>query len=52
MTDMEECWARTGPLDVRWLEVHKGESVYRSRLAARGYKPKSKVGDVERDASS
>ena len=49
MTDVAECWAKTGkgPIDVRWVDVHKGEGVHRSRLVAKDFRPKSKIGDIE-----
>ena len=47
--DVGECWTKTGkrPIAVRWVDVHKGGGVHRSRLVAKDFKPKSKVGDVE-----
>ena len=47
--DVDECWAATGkrPIDVRWVDVHKGGGVHRSRLVAKDFKPKSKIGDIE-----
>ena len=32
---------------VRWVDVDKGFGVYRSRLVAKDFRPKSRVGDVE-----
>ena len=48
-TDLSECWEKTGrgPIGVRWVDVHKGGGVYRSRLVAKDFRPKSKVGDIE-----
>jgi hypothetical protein len=48
-TDLRECWEKTGrgPIGVRWVDVHKGGGVYRSRLVAKDFRPKSKVGDIE-----
>ena len=47
--DVEECWNKKGrgPIGVRWFDVDKGFGVYRSRLVAKGFKPKSKVNDQE-----
>ena len=47
--DVDECWAATGkrPIDVRWVDVHKGGGVHRSRLVAKDFKPKSRIGDIE-----
>ena len=36
-----------GPVAVRWVDVDKGFGVYRSRLVANDFKPKSKVSDQE-----
>ena len=36
-----------GPIGVRWVDVDKGFGVYRSRLVAKDFKPKSKVSDQE-----
>ena len=49
MADLDECWTKIGkpPIAVRWVDVHKGEGVYRSRLVAKDFKPKSKVGDID-----
>ena len=46
---MEECWNKKGrgPIGVRWVDVDKGFGVYRSRLVAKDFKPKSKVNDQE-----
>ena len=35
------------PIGVRWVDVDKGFGVCRSRLVAKGFKPKSKVNDQE-----
>ena len=47
--DVEECWNKKGrgPIGVRWVDVDKGFGVYRSRLVAKDFKPKSKVNDQE-----
>ena len=47
--DVEECWNKKGrgPIGVRWVDVDKGCGVYRSRLVAKDFKPKSKVNDQE-----
>ena len=47
--DVEECWNKKGrgPIGVRWVDVDKGFGVYRSRLVAQDFKPKSKVNDQE-----
>ena len=34
-------------MGVRWVDVDKGFGVYRSRLVAKDFKPKSKVNDQE-----
>ena len=49
MADTGECWEKTGkaPIAVRWVDVHKGGGVHRSRLVAKDFKPKSKLGDIE-----
>ena len=49
VADVGECWDKTGkaPIAVRWVDVHKGGGVHRSRLVAKDFKPKSKVGDIE-----
>ena len=49
MSDVAECWSKTGkpPIAVRWVDVHKGEGVHRSRLVAKDFRPKSRVGDIE-----
>ena len=46
---LTECWEKTGkpPIGVRWVDVHRGECVYRSRLVAKDFKTKGKVGDME-----
>ena len=43
--DVQECWKKKGrgPIAVRWVDVDKGFGVYRSRLVAKDFKPKSKV---------
>ena len=35
------------PIGVRWVDVHKGSGVYRSRLVAKDFKTKGKAGDME-----
>ena len=47
--DVEECVRVTGkkPIGVRWVDVVKGFGVYRSRLVAKDFRPKSGVDDVE-----
>ena len=47
--DVEECWNKKGrgPKGVRWVDVEIGFGVYRSRLVAKDFKPKSKVNDLE-----
>ena len=47
--DVEEFWNKKerGPIGVRWVDVDKGFGVYRSRLVAKDFKPKSKVNDQE-----
>ena len=47
--DLEEAWSQTGkaPIGVRWVDVRKSEGIYRSRLVAKDYKPRSKKGDIE-----
>ena len=47
--DVEECWNKKGrgPTGVRWVDVDKGFGVYRIRLVAKDFKPKSKVNDQE-----
>ena len=49
IVDVQECWDKTKktPIGVRWVDVDKGEGVYRSRLVARDFRPKSRMGDVE-----
>jgi hypothetical protein len=49
VVDTSECWDKKGkgPIPVRWVDVHKGFGVHRSRLVAKDYRPKSKVGDRE-----
>lgn len=49
VVDVQECWDKTNkpPIGVRWVDVHKGEGIYRSRLVAKDFRPKSRVGDVE-----
>ena len=49
VVDIKECWGKTGksPIGVRWVDVHKGGGVHRSRLVAKDFRPKSRVGDVE-----
>lgn len=40
VADISECWEKTGksPIQVRWVDVRKGEGVYRSRLVAKDFK--------------
>ena len=38
---------RKRAIEVRWVDVDKGFGVYRSRLVAKDFKPKSKVNDQE-----
>ena len=47
--DVEECWDKKGrgPVGVRLVDVDKGFGVFRSRLVAKDFKPKSKVNDQE-----
>ena len=47
--DVDECWSKKGrgPIGVRWVDVHKGNGVYRSRLVAKDFRPKSRVDDIE-----
>jgi len=47
--DIKECWDKTGkpPIGARWVDVCKSDGTHRSRLVAKDYRPKSKVGDVE-----
>lgn len=49
VVDVSECWEKTGraPIGVRWVDIDKGFGVYRSRLVAQDFKPKSKVNDKE-----
>ena len=49
VVDTSECWDKKGkgPIPVRRVDVHKGFGVHRSRLVAKDYRPKSKVGDRE-----
>ena len=49
VVDIQECWDKKGkdPIPVRWVDVDKGFGVHRSRLVAKDFKPKSKVGDKE-----
>ena len=44
-----ECWEKTSkpPIGVRWVDVHNGEDVNRSRFVAKGFKAKGKAGDME-----
>ena len=35
------------PIGVRWVDVDKGFGVYRSRLVAKDFKPRSKINDKE-----
>ena len=46
---VQECWNKKGrgPIAVRWVDFDKGFGVYRSRLVAKDFKPKSKVNDQE-----
>ena len=47
VVDEAECWAKKGkkPIAVRWVDIDKGFGVYRSRLVAKDFKPKSTIGD-------
>ena len=47
--DLQECWDKKGraPIGVRWVDVDKGFGVYRSRLVAKDFKPRSKINDKE-----
>ena len=47
--DVKECWDRKGrgPIGVRWVDVDEGFGVHRSRLVAKDFKPRSKIGDKE-----
>ena len=47
--DVNECWEKKGrgPIGVRWVDVDKGFGVHRSRLVAKDFRPKSRVGDRE-----
>ena len=49
VVDIKECWDQTGEslIGVRWVNVHKGGGVHRSRLVAKDFRPQSRVGDVE-----
>jgi hypothetical protein len=49
VVETRECWDKKGkgPIPVRWVDVHKGFGVHRSRLVAKDFRPKSKVGDRE-----
>ena len=49
VVDVEECYRLKGrgPIPVRWVDVDKGFGVHRSRLVAKDYRPKSRVGDKE-----
>jgi hypothetical protein len=49
VADVRECFEKTGkpPIGVRWVDVFKGEGVYRSRLVAKDFKTKGRNGDVE-----
>ena len=49
VVDIQECWDKKGkdPIPVRWVDVDKGFGVHRSRLVAKDFKPRSKVGDTE-----
>ena len=47
--DLQEFWDKKGraPIGVRWVDVDKGFGVYRSRLVAKDFKPRSKINDKE-----
>ena len=47
--DVTECWEKTGkaPIGVRWVDVHKGGGVYRSRLVAKDFRVKNGGSDAE-----
>lgn len=47
VVDVDECWRvkNKPPIKVRWVDVDKGFGVYRSRLVAKDFKPKSSIGD-------
>ena len=47
--DVKECWDKKGraPIGVRWVDVDKGFDVYRSRLVAKDFRPRSRVNDKE-----
>ncbi len=49
IVDVKECWDETGepPIRVRWVDARKSNGAHRSRLAAKDYRPMSRVGDVE-----
>ena len=49
VVDVQECWDAKGkrPIPVRWVDVDKGFGVYRSRLVAKDFKPRSTIGDRE-----
>ena len=47
--DLQECFDKKGrgPIGIRWVDVDKGFGVYRSRLVAKDFKPRSKIDDKE-----
>jgi hypothetical protein len=47
--DVKECWGSTGkpPIGVRWADVRKRDRTHRSRLVAKDYRPRIRVGDVD-----
>ena len=46
--DVNECLETgKGSIKVRWVDACKADAAYRSRLAAKDFLPKSKVGDID-----
>ena len=47
--DLQECFDKKGrgPIGIRWVDVNKEFGVYRSRLVAKDFKPRSKIDDKE-----
>ena len=47
--DLQECFDKEGrgPIGIRLVDVDKGFGVYRSRLVAKDFKPRSKIDDKE-----
>jgi hypothetical protein len=47
VVDIDEAWQKTGkpPIGVRWVDVKKKEGMYRSRLVAKDFAPRSKNND-------